>query len=145
VDLLTLGAVIALSLWAKRLSRRPGAPQYLARVWLVLAAFWGLELAGFVGTIATLVHAFHAVDSVAPERKAKTLADGIACPRSRGRPGRSFARSHWKYGGAASGSHRGRCHARPCRSLRERQRNGQRAAPSCRFAVWKSGGSETAR
>ncbi|HEY1692994.1 MAG TPA: MotA/TolQ/ExbB proton channel family protein [Polyangiaceae bacterium] len=78
MDLLTLGAVIALSHWAKRLSRRPGAPPYLARVWLVLAAFWALELAGFVGTIATLVHEFHAVDSVAPEKKAKTLADGIS-------------------------------------------------------------------
>lgn len=78
MDLLTLAAVIALSLWAKRLSRRPGAPPCLARVWIVLAAFWALELAGFLATIAMLVHAFHAVDSVAPEQKAKTLADGIS-------------------------------------------------------------------
>lgn len=78
MDLLTLGFVIGLSIWSRRLARRPGAPAYLGRVWLVLAGIWAFEEMGLLATIRSLIHAFGSVAAVAPERKAQALADGIS-------------------------------------------------------------------
>ena len=71
MDLLAIG----LAVWARILSRREGAPKWLA----FLPYFIALTFIGSLGgTLLGLRHAFVSVGNVPADQKAKYLSDGIA-------------------------------------------------------------------
>ena len=66
---------IILFIWARWLSKRPGAPRWLRFVGpLLIVAFLG----GFGGTVLGLVYAFHSTGNVDAAHKARHLAEGIS-------------------------------------------------------------------
>ena len=66
---------IILFIWARWLSKQPGAPRWLRVVGPVLiVAFFG----GFGGTVLGLIHAFHSVGNVDAAHRSQHLAEGIS-------------------------------------------------------------------
>lgn len=71
MDVLAIG----LAVWAWSLSRRPGAPRWLAFApWLLAFTFIG----SMAGTLLGLRHAFASVAELPPEEKSAYLAKGIS-------------------------------------------------------------------
>ncbi len=78
MDLVSLAFVIGLSIWARRMSRRPGAPAYVRRIPHVLVGLWITELLCVGVTVGLLVRSFRSIDHVDPSDKARMLAEGIS-------------------------------------------------------------------
>lgn len=67
----------ALFYWGRRVALRQGGGRWTTASWLPVWA-GALWLAGLLGTVGGLFHAFGAVSEEPPEDKARVLADGIS-------------------------------------------------------------------
>jgi hypothetical protein len=75
MDFVTLGIVLALCWWARRLAARPLAPRFLYYLPYPLFLGWGV---GTFGTVYMLIRAFGATAGGDPSTKATRLAQGIS-------------------------------------------------------------------